>query len=171
MPATYTLISNVTVGSGGVTNITFSSIPQTYTDLLIKLSGRSSRSAAGEEEFYLTFNSNTSSYSEKMLRGSGSSVISSSFSGSSIQQIGQPGAAATASVFGNWEFYIPNYTGSNVKSINMDGVTENFNTRALAYFNGGLWSNTAAITSVNISAGSYLAVEYSTAYLYGISNA
>ena len=170
MPNTYQVISSVTVGSGGAANITFSSIPQTFTDLVVKLSGRSSRSAAVGEEFYLTFNGNTSSYSERQLRGDGSSAISQTFSGSSIQQLGQPGAGATASVFGNWEFYIPNYAGSNNKSISLDGVTENNATQAYQYLEAGLWSNSAAITSITISAGSYLAVQYSTAVLYGIKN-
>ena len=169
--ATFNFIAKVTVGSGGAASIEFTSIPGTYTDLLVKLSGRSSRSAAVAEEFLLTFNNNGSSYSERHLRGDGSSAISQSFSGSSIQQLGQPGAGATANTFGNWEFYIPNYAGSNSKSVSFDGVTENNATQAYTYLEAGLWANSAAITSIKISAGSYLAVQYSTAYLYGISNA
>ena len=41
---TMTPIQTVTVGSGGAANITFSNIPQTYTDLVIKISARSNRS-------------------------------------------------------------------------------------------------------------------------------
>jgi hypothetical protein len=177
MATTYTLISSVTVGSGGAANIEFTSIPATYTDLLLKLSGRSSRSGAPAEEFLLTFNNNTSSiYTERHLRGNGSTAaISQTFSSStSISQIGQSGAAATASTFASWDIYIPNYAGSNNKSISLDGVTENNSTtagNALTYLSAGLWANTSAITSIKISAGSYLAEQYSTAYLYGISNA
>jgi hypothetical protein len=171
MANTYTLISSVTVGSGGAAAIEFTSIPATYTDLLVKLSARSSRASAVAEEFLLTFNNNGSSYSERQLRSDGSSVISQSFSGSSIQQVAQPGAGATSNTFGNWEFYIPNYTSANNKSISLDGVTENNATQAYTYLEAGLWANSAAITSIKFSAGSYLAVEYSTAYLYGISNA
>ena len=171
MATTYTLISSVTVGSGGAANIEFTSIPAIHADLLVKLSGRSSRAAAVGEEFYLTFNGSTSGFSERMLRGDGSTAISSSFSGASIQQLGQPGAGATSNVFSNYEIYIPNYTGSNNKSISIDGVTENNATQSYTYFEAGLWSDTSAITSIKISAGSYLAVQYSTAYLYGISNA
>jgi len=40
MATTYTLISSVTVGSGGAATMTFSSIPQTYTDLLVRVSAR-----------------------------------------------------------------------------------------------------------------------------------
>ena len=174
MANTYTLISSVTVGSGGAAAIEFTSIPATYTDLLVKLGGRSSRSGAVAEEFLLTFNNNGSNYSEKWLRGTGASAASSTFSGSSIQQLGQPGASATANTFGNWEFYIPNYAGSNNKSISLDGVTESNSAtagHALAYLETGLWADSAAITSIKLSAGAYLAEQYSTAYLYGISNA
>jgi hypothetical protein len=176
MATTYTLISSVTVGSGGAANMEFTSIPATYTDLLLKLSGRSSRSGAPAEEFLLTFNNNTSAiYTERHLRGNGAAVISQTFSGyTSITQIGQSGAGATANTFASWDIYIPNYAGSNNKSISLDGVTENNSATAgdaLAYLSAGLWSNTAAITSIKLSAGSYLVVEHSTAYLYGISNA
>ena len=43
MANTYIKIASNTVGSGGVSSITFSSIPQTYTDLVIKASVRTSR--------------------------------------------------------------------------------------------------------------------------------
>ena len=44
MPNTMTLISSSTVGSGGTASISFSSIPNTYTDLVVKLSVRSTAS-------------------------------------------------------------------------------------------------------------------------------
>ena len=40
MADTYTLISSVTVGAGGASSIDFTSIPATYTDLLVKFSLR-----------------------------------------------------------------------------------------------------------------------------------
>ena len=46
MATTYTLISSVTVGSGGAASIEFTSIPSTYTDLVLKLSARSSRNVS-----------------------------------------------------------------------------------------------------------------------------
>ena len=42
MANTYELIASSTVGAGGASSIDFNSIPNTYTDLLVKLSGRSS---------------------------------------------------------------------------------------------------------------------------------
>jgi hypothetical protein len=173
MAGTYKLIGSVTVGAGGQAAIEFTSIPATYTDLLIKLSGRSSRSGAPAEEFLLTFNNDTSSiYTERHIRGNGTAVISQTFASySSITQVGQSGAGATANTFASWDIYIPNYAGSNNKSILLEGVTENNSAtagNALTYFSAGLWANSAAITSIKLSAGSYLAEQYSTAYLYGI---
>jgi hypothetical protein len=170
MANTFVAIQTVTVGSGGQVNIEFTSIPATYRDLLVKLSGRSSRTSAVMEEFRLTFNNATTNFSERQLRGDGTSAVAQAFSGASIQQLGQPGAGASASVFGNWEFYIPNYAGSNNKSHLLDGVTENNASSAYAYLEAGLWADTAAITSIKITAGSYLAVEHTTATLYGIKS-
>ena len=132
------------------------------------------RSGASAEEFLLTFNNNTSSiYTERHLRGSGAAAISQTFTNyTSITQIGQSGAGATANTFASWDIYIPNYAGSNNKSLSLDGVTENNSAtagNALTYLSAGLWASSSAITSIKISAGSYLVEQYSTAYLYGLS--
>jgi hypothetical protein len=76
----------------------------------------------------------------------------------------------TASTFANNEVTIPNYTSSNFKSYSVDSVTENNATQAYAIFVAGLWSNTAAITSITLGLSSANFVQYSTAYLYGIKN-
>jgi hypothetical protein len=174
--ATYTLISSVTVGSGGAATISFTSIPATYTDLLIKLSSRTNRSGNPADDHYIQFNGNTSAvYSMRRLLGNGSSVFSDSSSGSTGAFVGDATATtATASTFANTEIYIPNYTSSNAKSISTDSVTEDNATTAYQIFNASLWNpaTQAAITSLLIgSVSSSNFVQYTTAYLYGISNA
>jgi hypothetical protein len=172
MANTYTLISSVTVGSGGASTIDFTSIPQTYTDLLMVLSARVGR-ATSASTICLTFNGSSSGYSQKNLDGNGASVTSSSGSGAAnITYMEVPAANATASTFGNHSIYIPNYTGSSYKSVSIDTVSENNGTTAYANLNAGLWSNTAAITSIswNEPNGSSSFAQYSTAYLYGIKN-
>jgi hypothetical protein len=176
MATTYTLISSVTVGSGGAATINFTSIPATYTDLLIKLSSRSDRSGNTSADQYIQFNSNTSAvYSMIRLMGNGSSPSSDSSSGATGAFVGDATAAtATASTFANTEIYIPNYTSSNAKSISTDSVTENNATEAYQIFNASLWNpaTQAAITSLLIgTVTSNNFVQYTTAYLYGISNA
>lgn len=168
--ATYKLISSVTVGAGGAANIDFTSIPQTYTDLVIKLSSRTNRATIVGDFFVVSFNGNTANRSSRDLYGSGSG----SFSGSYSTMYGglTDSGDATASTFGNAEIYIPNYTSSNNKSISGDSVSENNATEAYVYLNAGLWSNSSAITSVTLTPNiGTLFNQYSTAYLYGISNA
>jgi hypothetical protein len=171
MANTMKLISAVTVGSGGTTDITFSSIPNTYTDLVLQLSMRNSRGASLVQEGLITFNGSTTGYSERIARGDGSTTISTSGSGANFYLNGFPAGGVTSSVFGSASLYIPNYAGSSNKSISAEFVTENNATNAYLYMNSMLWSNTSAITSINIAAGStYTWLQHSTAYLYGIKN-
>ncbi len=160
-------IQTVTVGSGGAASIDFTSIPQTYTDLVVRLSGRSTTADA---DMYISFNSNTANYSRRVLRGNGSAASSTSGSDRYVGTIDSSGE--TASTFGNWEIYVPNYTTSNNKSYSIDSVEENNATQAFQYMIAGLWSNSAAITSIKlefIAAGTF--AQYSTATLYGVTSA
>ena len=171
MADTYTLISSVTVGAGGAASIDFTSIPSTYTDLLLRVSPRSTRTGVSANELKVTFNGSTTSYSEKTLRGNGASASSGSYTSAGIANILIDSTDATASTFSSLDYYIPNYAGSNYKSVSTDSVSENNGTTAYATLDAGLWSNTAAITSIKIqdNDGNNLA-QYSTAYLYGIKN-
>jgi len=172
MATTYTLISSVTVGSGGAANIDFTGIPSTYTDLLVKYSIRDSNNSISQN-INLTFNNaGGTAYSERLLYGSGSAA--QSFASSSAANINfqyATGVLATASTFSNGEIYIPNYAGSTAKSVSVDSVVENNATTTAMGLNAGLSSNTAAITSVKLASPSGTFQQYSTAYLYGISNA
>jgi len=167
MPNTFTLIASSTLGSAQA-NISLTSIPSTYTDLCLKFSLRTNGIYV-VDNMAITFNNSTSSYSLKRLRGNGSSVASAS--PSYTETAVGTGDAATSSTFGNGEIYIPNYAGSTNKSYSVDSVTENNGTEAWQYMTAGLWSNTAAITSVKLVAASGTILQYSTAYLYGVKNA
>jgi hypothetical protein len=170
MANTFVALATVTVGSGGAANIEFTSIPGTYTDLLIMASMRGT-AAATVVQGKIKFNGSTTSYSERLLQGNGSSASSSSQSGADLEWIGvSPGANATASTFGNTFFYIPNYTSSNYKSTSSESVTENNATSATQHLVAGLWSNTSAITQITITPSSGNWAQYSTATLYGIKN-
>ena len=171
MANTYTLIASSTVGSGGAATIDFTSIPATYTDLLILCSFRNDR-AATEDAVKMSLNGSTSNFSTRSLSGSGSAAASdtnlvTAFGGMSVS------ATATASTFSNNIVYIPNYTSSTAKSYLADAVCETNGTTAFMYYIAGLWnpSTQAAITSISFTPN--LAtnfVQHSTAYLYGIKN-
>jgi hypothetical protein len=167
MPNTYSLIASSTVGAGGAASIDFTSIPSTYTDLCLKLSLRSTY-AARSNSVFISLNGSTSSFSSKIIEGSGSSA----YSFSSARNIGAINAAnSTANTFNNLEIYIPNYAGSNNKSFSSDSVQEDNQTEAYADLTANLWSSSSAITAIGLanSAGNF--AQYSTAYLYGVKNA
>lgn len=164
--ATYVEIASVTVGSGGAATIGFSSIPNTYTDLLLVGSLRTSDNPGYPwGDTIVSFNNVTTNRSQRGVYGTGSSTAS--FNNNSI--FGRvSNSNATASTFGSFQMYVPNYTSSNYKSVSIDSVSENNGTSALADLIAGLWSDTSVINQITLTpdAGSW--VQYSNAYLYGI---
>lgn len=174
MATTYTLIDKATLGSAQ-SSITFTSIPSTYTDLLIKFSARNSGSN-GYDNLKLSFNGTPSgtSYSGRVLAHYTTGVLSqtSSSADSFIYQY-TSGANATSNTFANGEIYLPNYTSSNYKSISADSVSENNSGSTYSTtggFGAGLWSNTAIISSIVLTASTGNFETNSSFYLYGIKN-
>jgi len=168
MPTTYKAIATVTVGAGGASTIEFTSIPNTYTDLLLKLCARgTSNAGAAGNVGYLKPNGSTSNLTRRILYGTGSAVGSDT--GTDWAYYVTP-SDHTASTFGNTEIYIPNYTSSNNKSASFDSVSENNGTTAYAMLSAGLWSNTSVISSLTLSLAAGNFAQYSTATLYGIKN-
>lgn len=164
MANTFVKIQTVTVGSGGSATITFSSIPQTYTDLKIVVSARSTH-ADTDDHIFVKPNNSASNMTQRWLRGNGSAASSGT---NAIFAI--PAANSTASVFGSTEFYFPNYTSANNKSFSGESIQEDNQTTAYLYLNAFLWSDTSAITSLVLDLVNGNFVQYSTATLYGIKS-
>ena len=164
MANTYTLISSVTVGSGGAATIGFTSIPGTYTDLKLVFSASTNRND-GADFLDVKINGNSPSTS-RLLFGDGSSI--SAYSGTALQVL----SSALTGKGGNGEIYFPNYTSSANKSYSSDAVQENNQTGAYVGILAGIRNDSSAITSLTLTPiyGTAFA-QYSTAYLYGISNA
>lgn len=165
MPANYVLLGKVTLGASAA-SVTFSNIPQSgYTDLKIVASARGTQSSVNQS-YQMTFNgTSTTGLSMKRLYGNGASAASDS----GLQNIEAVGATATSNTFSNDEIYIPNYTSANYKSYSIDNVGETNAATAYAILHAGLWSNTAAITSIVFTGISGSFVQYSTFYLYGLA--
>jgi phage tail protein X len=165
--ATYIKIASNTVGAGGVASVTFSSIPATYTDLIIKASVRTN--AGGTyDQLNWSFNGTTTGYTNRILQGDGAGAASYN---AATRELGiVNGNTATASTFSNTELYLPNYTSTNNKSYSIDTVTENNATTAYMQLDAGGSTLTSAINSIAITAGSNF-LQYTTFTLYGISNA
>jgi len=174
--ATYTLLNKYTVGSGGVSYITLSNISQSYTDLKLVLSLRSTNSSGwNNAPTRLQFNSNTSGYSNKSLRGAGGGVSSSSddYSGTARMFVGESnGSPIGSNAFGSVEVYIPNYTSSNTKSVMANSVSAGNTQYIDRNITSGYSNLTSSITSITIETSSPNSgwQQYSTVYLYGIKN-
>jgi hypothetical protein len=146
--------------------IEFTSIPQTFTDLVLLFSGRSAR-VASFEEYRIYFNGANSNLSTRYLEGDGSSSASSTTANGFIG-IGNS-SNSTASTFGNTSIYIPNYTSSNAKSFSVDNVSEANGTTSYQDIVAGLWNQTAAINAITLTNGTgsnWLAGTSAT--LYGV---
>ena len=168
MANTYIQIgSTVTVGVLGAASIDFSSIPSTYTDLKVVISARTNQ-ASPSDFTKIRFNGVSTAYTQRAIYGLSGSAASGSFTEILAACDGTTG---TASTFGNAEYYIPNYAGSTNKSVSVDSVSEtNAANEAYTFLGAGLWSNTAAITSIALTPfNGTLFNQYSTATLYGIS--
>jgi len=171
MANTYFPITTTTVGAGGATNVEFTSIPGTYTDLLVSISLRTNDTGNDSGATRMTFNNDTgSNYSFKRIYGDGSAVGTGGTTGATYIRVGNncPSSGNTANTFANVSLYIPNYTSSNNKSTSEDNVGENNTTTAYIQMNAALWSGTSAITSIKFTAENANISQYSTFTLYGI---
>ena len=170
MANTYELITSSTVGSGGASTIEFTSIPATYTDLCVQISARSDR-AATQDVLLFTVNNNTSdrTYLAIEARPAVPSVVS--FTDTTVLFIGSiAGNTMTASTFSSASLYIPNYASSNNKSFSSEVVVEGNTSGAYVTMSANLWSNSSAITSIQLyldTSGTKF-MQHSTFYLYGI---
>lgn len=169
MANTYVAIATVTVGSGGAANIEFTGIPQTYTDLVIKASIRTTRNTGDASQISVTLNGSTTSRASRILYGNGSSA--NSYTDTILEGgYANQNTGTTANTYSSHDYYFPNYTSSNFKSMSFDSVNENNASNAYALLTAALWSNTAAITSITLECPTFSLVQYSSFYLYGIKN-
>ena len=167
----YDSIATTTVGAGGASSITFSSIPSGYTHLQIRSIARGTV-AQGEMQTFYRFNSDSgNNYAYHLLRGNGSGVFADGItSASSASAVTRYSAANAASgIFGAGVTDILDYanTSKNKTIRSLGGVDANGSGQV--YFTSGLWMNTSAITSITIGindGGDF--AQYSQFALYGI---
>jgi hypothetical protein len=173
MPSTYTLISS-TPSFPGTGQTLFSSIPNTYTDLVLRFSCKTNSGIGLFTQLGMTFNSATTNYSDTILEGNGTSVSTSLATANAYLRIGGTPASSSGTltdVWGNGEIYIPNYTVSANKPVSTFVVSENAGSAAQINTNALLWNNTAAITSILIYTLNASNTVFGTSfYLYGIKN-
>jgi hypothetical protein len=172
MPANYVLLEKVTL-TANAASVVLDNIPQTgYTDLKLVASVRTAWATDTNDQLRIQFNGDTgSNYTYRQVSGTGSALDWGTATATFVVNPQTNTGAMTASTFASHELYIPNYTGSTNKSVSSDNVTEQNATLSYASLYAGLWSNTAAITSITALTfrGSGF-VSSSSFYLYGIKN-
>jgi hypothetical protein len=174
MATTYTLISSNVLGSNA-SSVTISSIPQTYTDLVLRTSTRNTFSDIYQLEFLEISGNAGTVYSYTRMSGTGSTAISNqgvTGTFSWMQTTFGTGSNATASTFSNNEFYIPNYTNTTMnKQISFHYTNENNASAAILGAGAGRYGSNGAVTQLKFTiSGSANIVAGSSFYLYGIKN-
>jgi hypothetical protein len=154
---TYTLIDSVTL-STAVTNLTFSSLPQTYGDLVIVTSGTFS-GASGIE---LQLNDDTSNYSMVSMGGNGSSTFSATDSSFRLAYYTISGQTTT---IGN----LMDYSATDKHTTMISRASPSGDVVSAT---ASRWANTEAVTKIKIinAAGETFSVGH-TFHIYGIAKA
>lgn len=151
----------VSVGSGGAADVTFSSIPSTYTHLQIRCLVQANTS--GNSALSLNYNSDTtaSNYYRHALLGDGSSA-----STQAAQQF-YAGSITDNAWAVNIIDILDYKNTSKYKTTRVLAGRENNSTGAV-FFTSHLWMNTNAITTIKVSPAAANFVQYSSIALYGI---
>jgi hypothetical protein len=166
----YESIQTVTVGSGGQSSIAFTSIPSTYKHLQIRCISRESLGTT-LGGMYIQLNSDTgSNYAWHRLWGDGAST----FAGASTSTTAMLGGiiattSGTASVFSSAIIDVLDYANTNKNKTIRSLTGLDYNGSGYVGVHSGLWTNTAAVTSIVINPDSGQNwQQYSSFALYGI---
>jgi hypothetical protein len=168
----YESIATATVGSGGAADVTFSSIPSTYTHLQIRGISKST-SATNATDLLIQLNSDTgTNYARHGLYGNRSSAVAYATANNSRMELALSVAASgSTSTFGASVIDILDYANTN-KYKTMRGLagTDANGTTNQCYLGlfSSLWQNTNAITSIKIYLTTGNLAQYSHFALYGI---
>jgi hypothetical protein len=150
-------------------SLTFSALPQTFTDLLIVTSCRTAHTGPIWDSIRFSFNGVNTNQTNRYLYGDGASAASAAES-TALIGFGASSNSSTSNTFSNASAYIPNYTAATAKSISSEGVAENNGTTGGQIIIANLWNSTAAITSITLTPNSGTNfLQYSSATLYGIT--
>jgi len=168
MAATYTPIASVTL-SATTASITFSSIPQTYTDLVLIVFAKSTGTYAN---FIYRVNSDSgSNYSQTRVSGNGTTATSGRVSNATyFNPVQVAGISDTG--FGLYTTHFMNYSNTTTNKTFLHRTSiQNANAGDGVELLSGLWRNTAAISTIFLDPDGGDFASGTTANLYGILGA
>jgi len=161
IPNSYDSIATTTVGSGGSATITFSSIPQTYKHLQLRIFTVNSSYGTA------SFNGDTTStnYRAHALVGTGAAATSVAYT----NVIYMPFDSADSNNPFSEVIDILDYTNTNKNKVtrSLAGVDKNGGSGQVALVSG-LWMSTSAITSISMAVNSGVFGQNSRFALYGV---
>lgn len=173
----YDSIATVTLSS--TTTITFSSIPATYTHLQIRITAKTDRPTYNNDLVSLRFNGDTaSSYTSHHVKGTGAGASTeAAVSLNKIYLGGNIGDTVNAAQnYGSAIIDLLDYASTSkyktMRSLSGYDANGGGSDPGIVSLSSGLWSSTAAITSITLLAGEGTGLASgSTAALYGIKGA
>jgi hypothetical protein len=174
MPSTYTLISS-NVLTTTAASVTFSAIPSTYTDLVlrssVRIQGDGGTNDYGRTKWQVVING-SSTHSRTTLYGNGASAISerATTEGVLVPSGVTESENATTNTFASGELYLPNYTSTTNKPISSFGTSEQNGTTAFASVGAHLFQTSTGISSIQIYSNFGNHASGSSFYLYGIKS-
>lgn len=149
--------------------IVFSSIPQTYTDLMLTWS---MRGESASTLMSITINGSTANITQVRVLANGATVTVSNTSGYEFEAA-RTGSTYTTSAFSTGQIYIPNYRDTFMtKPFSIESAAPNASSTETKFmFASGLWNSTAAINSIaiNVAFGASNFSQFSRVTLYGIT--
>jgi hypothetical protein len=164
MASTYEKIATTTLGSAGT--VTFSSIPGTYTDIVLISSAKNSSRAGGT--YQIVINSDTASnYSATYMQGTGAGANSGRFTNNTVAYTSRS-SDPSGSEYAPGIVHFMNYSNTTTYKTLLSRGNEASAT-TIAFVN--LWRSTSAITSISINSGNANFNSGSTFTLYGIKAA
>lgn len=162
-------IATVTVGAGGSSTISFTSIAGTYQHLQIR--GIAKSTGTGSQDMRIRLNSNTSAYAYHGLYGTGATASSNAATSQAyiIQPYNFVAASSLTSIFGGVIIDILDYANTNkLKTVRTLGGMDANGSGTVGLYSGFHTTLTAAITQIDITAAADNFAEYSQFALYGI---
>jgi len=164
MAATYEPIATTTLSTN--TTVTFSSIPQTYTDLLLVINGASAVDQGVEYQVGNGSVDTGSNYSRTRIMGDGTSP--SSFRASNQSLIICDGFATDANESSMQIVHFMNYSNTSTYKTMLfrSGTTQSYISEQVA-----LWRSTSAINTIKVAGYSGNLLSGTSVTIYGIKAA
>jgi len=156
---TYTPLANITLGSSA-NPVTFSSISQSYKDLVLVITGNIDASGATMVRFNLDSGSN---YSYVLMQGNGSTTFSTSVSTNLIYTGVMPNSTTNVSTY---TVQIMDYSATDKHKTALVRSSDSAN---LVHAIAGRWANTSAITTIEVYGSGASFRAGTTMALYGIA--